>query len=198
MFERVHWWSVCRGWSILAHLVGTEKTLLSATFPTSQTRQAQILWQLLVSKSLTEHFVLKEAFKVTSLPRNSAPQSPSPIGAERKWGVEAVPRPQRISNEPSPSSVLAGLECSISHIYIYNIYTSLVTLTVKNLPITKETQFDPWDRKKPWRREWFLTPVFLPGESHGQRSLEGYSPWGRKELDTTTKVTQHTAYRHNL
>ena len=36
-----------------------------------------------------------------------------------------------------------------------------------------------------WRRKWQPTPVFLPGESHGQRSLVGYSPWGRKESDTT-------------
>ena len=37
----------------------------------------------------------------------------------------------------------------------------------------------------PWGRKWQPTPVFLPGESHGQRSLVGYSPRGRKELDTT-------------
>ena len=37
----------------------------------------------------------------------------------------------------------------------------------------------------PWRRKWQSTPVFLPGESHGQRSLVGYSPWGRKESDMT-------------
>ena len=36
-----------------------------------------------------------------------------------------------------------------------------------------------------WRRKWQSTPVFLPGEFHGQRSLVGYSPWGCKELDTT-------------
>ena len=42
-----------------------------------------------------------------------------------------------------------------------------------------------------WRRKWQPTPVFLPGESHGQRSLEGYSPWGHKELDTTA-ITQRT------
>ena len=34
----------------------------------------------------------------------------------------------------------------------------------------------------PWRREWQLTPVFLPGEFHGQKSLVGYSPWGRKRI----------------
>ena len=40
--------------------------------------------------------------------------------------------------------------------------------------------FDSWVRKIPWRRKWKPTPVLLPGESHGQRSLAGYSPWGRK------------------
>ena len=40
----------------------------------------------------------------------------------------------------------------------------------------------------PWRRKWQPTPVFLPGESHGRRSLVGYSPWGRKELDTTERL----------
>ena len=37
----------------------------------------------------------------------------------------------------------------------------------------------------PWRKAWQLTPVFLPGESDGQRRLAGYSPWGHKESDTT-------------
>ena len=54
----------------------------------------------------------------------------------------------------------------------------------------KRFRFDPWVRKIPWKRAWQPTPVFLPGESHGQRSLTGYSPWGCKELDTTA-VTQH-------
>ena len=39
---------------------------------------------------------------------------------------------------------------------------------------------DPWFGKIPWRRKWPPTPAFLPGESHGQRSLVGYSPRGRK------------------
>ena len=42
-----------------------------------------------------------------------------------------------------------------------------------------------WVQKTPWRRKWQPTPVFLPGKSHGQRSLVGYSPWGRKESDMT-------------
>ena len=48
--------------------------------------------------------------------------------------------------------------------------------------------FDPWVRKIPWRREWLLSPVFLPGEIHGQRRLVGYSPWGHKELDMTEQL----------
>ena len=46
-------------------------------------------------------------------------------------------------------------------------------------------RFDPWVRKVPWRRQWQPAPVLLPGESYGQRSLAGYSPCGRKELDMT-------------
>ena len=45
--------------------------------------------------------------------------------------------------------------------------------------------FNPCVRKIPWRRKWQPTPVFLPGEFHGQRSLVGYSPWGHKESDKT-------------
>ena len=48
----------------------------------------------------------------------------------------------------------------------------------------------PGIRKIPWRRAWRPTPVFLPGESRGQRSLEGYSPQSRKESDTT-EATEH-------
>ena len=43
---------------------------------------------------------------------------------------------------------------------------------------------DPWVRKIPWRRKWQRTPVFLPGKSHGQRSLAGYSPWGLRKIWT--------------
>ena len=48
--------------------------------------------------------------------------------------------------------------------------------------------FDPWVRKISWRKKWQPTPVFLPRKSHGQRSLEGYSPCGHKELDTTERI----------
>ena len=51
-------------------------------------------------------------------------------------------------------------------------------------------EFDLHVRKFPWRREWQPIPAFLPGESHGQRSLAGYSPWGREESDTTEMTKQ--------
>ena len=54
----------------------------------------------------------------------------------------------------------------------------------------KRHGFDPWLRKIPWRRAWQLTPVFLPAESHRQRSLVDYSPGGPKESDMI-EATQH-------
>ena len=49
----------------------------------------------------------------------------------------------------------------------------------------KRHGFDPWVGKIPWEKEMATTPVGLPGESHGQRSLMGYGPWSRKESDMT-------------
>ena len=51
-----------------------------------------------------------------------------------------------------------------------------------------ETGFDPWVGKVPWRRKWQPTPVFMPGKSHGPRSLVGYSPWDHKESDMTERL----------
>ena len=52
--------------------------------------------------------------------------------------------------------------------------------------------FDPWLGKIPWRRKWQPTSVFLPKESHAQRGLLGYSPWSRKELDMTERLSTYT------
>ena len=54
---------------------------------------------------------------------------------------------------------------------------------VKNLPAMQETQVQSLGREDPLEKGMVPTPVFLPGESHGQRSLAGYSPWGRTESD---------------
>ena len=53
----------------------------------------------------------------------------------------------------------------------------------------REHRFDPRVRKIPYSKKWQPTPVFLPGKFHGQRSLVGYSPQGRKELDTTEQLS---------
>ena len=71
-------------------------------------------------------------------------------------------------------------------------WASLVAQMVKNplaMQELQESSFDPWVRKIPWRRTWQSTPVFLPGESHGQRSLAGYSSWDCKKSDKTNTFT---------
>ena len=73
---------------------------------------------------------------------------------------------------------------------------------VKNLPAMQETWARSLGLEDPlaetmathsnilsWRMEWQPIPVFLPGKSHGQRNLAGYSPWGRKGLDTTERLS---------
>ena len=60
---------------------------------------------------------------------------------------------------------------------------------LKNLPAVQETRLDPWIGKIPRRRKWQPVAVFLPGKSHRQRSLVGYSPWGGKKLDMTEGLT---------
>ena len=66
---------------------------------------------------------------------------------------------------------------------------SQVVLAVKNPPANAEdirvTGLIPRSGRFPWRRAWQPTPIFLPGDSHGQKNLVGYSPWGRKESDMT-------------
>ena len=56
----------------------------------------------------------------------------------------------------------------------------------------RRPRFNPWVRKIPWSRKWQSTPVLLPGKSHGQRRLVGYSAWGHKESDMTEQ--QHAKY----
>ena len=71
-------------------------------------------------------------------------------------------------------------------------------LVVKNLPTNPgdvrdvRSIFDPWVEKIPWRKTWQPTPVFLAGESQGQKNVAGCSPQGCKELDTTEATYMHT------
>ena len=76
----------------------------------------------------------------------------------------------------------------------FSTWVSLVAQMVKNLPAIRETRVRFLAGQIPWRRKWKPTPVFLPGESHGQRSLAGYRPRDHKESDTTERLTFHLDY----
>ena len=74
---------------------------------------------------------------------------------------------------------------------------------VNNLLQCRTCRFNPWVGKIPWRRKWQPTSVFLPGKSHSQRSLAGYSPWGLKDLDVraacyVTSVVSNYLRPHGL
>ena len=77
----------------------------------------------------------------------------------------------------------AYLRCS-AHI-TFQIKDFPVAKTVKNLAAMQETRVQSLGREDSLEKEWQTTPVFLPGESQGQRSLLGYSLWGCKESDMT-------------
>ena len=69
---------------------------------------------------------------------------------------------------------------------------------VKNPPTIRRHMsrwFEHWVGKIPWRRAWQCTPVFLPGESHRQRGLAGYGPWGHEESDVTEATEQACMHR---
>ena len=72
------------------------------------------------------------------------------------------------------------------------LIASMVAQMVKNPPAVRETWTLSLGWEDPLEEGWQPTPVFLPGESHGQRSLVGYSPWGRKELDMTERLSTHS------
>ena len=80
----------------------------------------------------------------------------------------------------------------------HSMVSQMVLLMVKNLPAnagdTRDTGLIPGVRKIPWSRKWQPASVFLPGKSHGQRSLAGYSSWGHKESDTTERLCKHTQH----
>ena len=73
--------------------------------------------------------------------------------------------------------------CFVYFMAFPEIWASLVAQMVKNL--CGRPGLDPWVRKIPWRRKWQSSPLSLPGKSHEQRSLAGYSPWDHRESDTT-------------
>ena len=75
-----------------------------------------------------------------------------------------------------------------AQLHSFRTSTSLVAQTVKRLPTMWETWVQSLGWKISWRRKWQSTPVPLPGKSHRQTRLVVYSPWGRKESDTTEQL----------
>jgi len=73
------------------------------------------------------------------------------------------------------------------YIYIY-IWAPLVAPTAKNRLQYRRHGFDPWVGRMSWMRAWQPTPVFLPGESHGPKSLVGYRSEGRTDSDMTEMI----------
>ena len=78
---------------------------------------------------------------------------------------------------------------------IYATTTDGSVVTNICLP-SRRLMFNPWVGKIPWKREWQPTPVFLPGQSHGHRSLAGYRPWGCTDSDRTESTEQQQQQQH--
>ena len=76
---------------------------------------------------------------------------------------------------------------SFIHLHSVRTWATPTLILFCNCLQYRRPRFDPWVGKIPWRKKWQLTPVFLPGKSHGWRSLIGYSPWGHKEWDMTER-----------
>ena len=109
----------------------------------------------------------------------------SPIRAQTHVALET----QNLTTGP-PGNSQGPISCHFQCFchFLLHLYTSFLVFPGGQWErITFQCRrcgFSPWFRKIPWRRKWLPTPAFLPGESHGQKSLVGYSPRGHKELDT--------------
>ena len=92
----------------------------------------------------------------------------------------------------NPVSISESLEKKELHIYIYIYRVSLVAQTVKNLPAMQEIWVRSLGQEDPMEKEMATPPVSLPEKFHGQRSLVGYSPWGRKRVRHDRATHTHT------
>ena len=93
--------------------------------------------------------------------------------------------------------IFSGLQPSPLYGCTLTLRGFLCDSAVKNPPEMQERRnFDPWIGKFPWRRAWQPTPIFLPGESHGLKSLAGYNPWGCKESDSTEEAENTYTHRN--
>ena len=118
---------------------------------------------------------------------DSLPAEPQGRDGLKKHRVKWVFSRTKTPQQPQCFQDLkSGASCN----YIHFTYRAPRWLTGEESPVGAG---DPWVGKVSWNRQWQLTPGLLPGESHGQRSLVGYSPWGRKRVrhDSVTKQQLH-------
>ena len=120
----------------------------------------------------------------------------NPWVGKNPWRRAQPPTPVLLLGESHGQRILDGYSpqsCRKSdltkRLSTHIIRASLVAQTINSLPAMQKTVFDPWVGKILWSRAWQPTPVVLPGESYGQRSLAGYHPWGCKESDTAERLT---------
>ena len=94
-----------------------------------------------------------------------------------------------LASEPSTQREMGDMQSAASPLALQELVTKVLgTGGTRCKEPTFQCRFNPWVGKTPWRRAWQPTPVFLSGESQGQRNWEGYSPLGHKELNTTEAI----------
>ena len=121
----------------------------------------------------------------------AAYQAPPSMGFSRQEYWSGVPL-------PSPRSISTSIKYSI---LVYHLLSRIkILLLYSDGSDGKESachvdlaSVSPWVGKISWRREWLPTPVFLPGEFHGPKSLVGYSPWGWEEYDTPEQTNNQNS-----
>ena len=130
------------------------------------------------------------------------PQPPPPHTSSLLPALLASPALTLVRGGVSPRYSHSTLHFPIKALCLccYPFLSSLPFLSCKHHPyrdLDFHQVFDLWIGKIPWRRKWQCPLVFLPGKSHGQRSLADCSPWGRKESDTTELDLAHTLSKHS-
>ena len=110
------------------------------------------------------------------------------LSSNALWIIGFMTSPQKACYCPFYQGYLANVVLLLANHLKGRITTNLGIpggLAVKNLSAMQETsrrcRFSPRVERIPWRRKWQPTPVFLPGKSHGQRTVAGYNPWGHKD-----------------
>ena len=125
-----------------------------------------------------------------------SPSSPTLVRRKIQWLGDIKNKRRNKQNDWPPlfinacfAPILAkkSAQTQNSHYTVYKLHPrgSVGKESTCSAGVKREWGFDLWVGRIPWRRKWQPTPGFLPGECHGQRSLEGYSPQGHRELDTS-------------